>query len=131
MQTNRTKTLPREFQIRTNRISSSAGAILFSALLLALLMHPGRLAAAQATEQTANEPLVTLENHVPFKVHDGTAVRVSHYNTEKKLRLAIFVTPPDLAGEEQLIREQQTKGSPNFHKFLSADEWNERFGPKV
>jgi hypothetical protein len=131
MKTNRLKTLPRELNVRTNRISSSAGAILFFAFLLALFTCSGRIATAQTAEQTANERLITLENHVPFKVLDGTAVRISHYNTEKKLRLAIFVTPPDLAGEEQLIREQQTKGSPNFHKFLSADEWNARFGPKV
>jgi len=131
MKTHSTKTLPRAVKTRTNRIRGSAGAILFFAFLLALLPHCGRIAAAQAAVETTNEPLITLENHVPFKVHDGTAIRVDHYNTEKKLRLAIFVTPPDLAGEEQLIREQQTKGSPNFHKFLSADEWNERFGPKV
>jgi len=117
--------------MRPHRIPGSAGAILFSVFLLVLSTYSGRNAAAQATEQTANEPLVTLENHVPFKVFDGTAVRVGHYETEKKLRLAIFVTPPDLAGEEQFIRELQTKSSPNFHKFLSAEEWNERFGPRV
>ena len=62
---------------------------------------------------------------------DGSAVLVSHYNSEQKLRLVLAVQPPRMAEEEQFLKELQTKGSPNFHKFLTADEWNARFAPSA
>jgi len=34
-----------------------------------------------------------------------------------------------LAEEEELLRELQDKNSPQFHKFLSQEEWNARFAP--
>ena len=74
---------------------------------------------------------VQLAGHTPHQVLNGEAVRVSHYDPEQKLRLAIFVTPRDLAGQEKLLNELQDKKSPNFHKFLSAEEWNARFAPRV
>jgi len=126
--------------MRMQAFPTFANKVLFPACLLAATTFTFGSLQVRAESPTAvsgNSPsvptgsLVTLAHHTPGKVVDGTAIRIDHYNTEKKLRLAIFVTPPDLAGEEQLIREQQTKGSPNFHKFLSADEWNARFGPKV
>ncbi|MGA2170762.1 MAG: protease pro-enzyme activation domain-containing protein, partial [Terracidiphilus sp.] len=75
--------------------------------------------------------MATLANHMPAKVLDGTAIRVSHYNPDQKLRLVLTVQPPHMAEEEQFIKELVTKGSPNFHKFLTQDQWNERFGPSV
>jgi hypothetical protein len=33
--------------------------------------------------------------------------------------------------EEQFLRELQTQGSPQYHKFLTADEWNARFAPSA
>ena len=129
MKMHSTETLPRELKTRTNRIPRSAGAIFFSALLLTLLTHSGRIAAAQAAERTANEPLVALAGHTPAKVMDGTAVRVDHYNPENKLRLALAVQPPHMAEEEEFIKELTTKGSPNFQKYLTPEEWNARFAP--
>ena len=41
------------------------------------------------------------------------------------------VKPPHMAEEEQFRNELQTKGSPNFHKFLTAEEWNARFAPSA
>jgi hypothetical protein len=119
-----TKTLPRELKMRTTQIPGSAGAILFL-FLLALLTQSGRIAAAQA----ADERLVTIEKTVPHKVLEGTAFRVGHYNSENKLRLALAVQPPHMAEEEEFIKELTTKGAPNFHKFLSAEEWDARFAP--
>ncbi|MGA3082987.1 MAG: protease pro-enzyme activation domain-containing protein, partial [Terracidiphilus sp.] len=72
---------------------------------------------------------VTLANHMPAKVLDGTAIRVDHYNPEQKLRLALAVKAPHMAEEERFIKDLTTKGSPGFHKFLTQDEWNTRFAP--
>jgi hypothetical protein len=47
------------------------------------------------------------------------------------LRVVLAIKPPHLAEEEKFIQELQTKGSPNFHKFLTLEEWNKRFAPSV
>ena len=103
----------------------------FAAFLAGSLQVRAQSAAASEGNRSSSSGLVTLTGHTPAKVRNGTAIRVDHYNPENKLRLAIFVTPRDLAGQEKLIQEQQTKGSPNFHKWVTADEWNARFGPRV
>jgi Pro-kumamolisin, activation domain/Bacterial Ig-like domain (group 3) len=74
-------------------------------------------------------PSVALALHTPQKVLDGTALRVGHYNPEQKLRLALAVQPPHMDEEEKFIKELTTKGSPNFHKFLTQEQWNARFAP--
>ena len=33
--------------------------------------------------------------------------------------------------EEQFLEDLQSKGSPNFHNFLTAEEWNQRFAPSA
>src|SRR5579863_3699905 len=71
----------------------------------------------------------SLPGHTPSEVLNGTATRVGHYNPDQKLRLVLAIRPPHMAEEEQFLAELVTKGSPNFHQFLSADEWNARFGP--
>jgi len=95
-------------------------------------------ANAQATSyarlmgtRSSPEGMVRLGGHTPRKVTDGTAIRLDHYDPQQKLRLAIFVTPRDLAGQEKLIAELQDKKSPMFHQWLTAAEWNARFGPLV
>jgi hypothetical protein len=75
--------------------------------------------------------LVTLAGHVPMQVFDGTATRVGHYNPEQKLRLVLGIQPPHLAEEEKFLDELQTKGSPNFHKFLTLEESIARFAPSA
>ena len=74
---------------------------------------------------------VTLSGHVPIKVQNGSATLVGHYNPNQMLRLGLAVQPPHMEEEEQFIKELVTKRSPNFHKFLTADEWNARFAPSV
>lgn len=80
---------------------------------------------------TAAYGQVTLPNHVPLKVENGSATPIGHYNPEQMLRLVLAVQPPHMAEEEQFIQELVTKGSPNFHKFLSAEEWRARFAPSA
>jgi subtilase family serine protease len=94
-----------------------------------LLAFAASITGSPRAEAQTPESSVVLARHTPRKVLDGTATRISHYDPEQKLRLAIFVTPRDLPGQEKLLNELQDKKSPNFHKFLSAEEWNERFGP--
>lgn len=66
----------------------------------------------------------------PRAVLDGTAQLVSHYSGPM-LRLAIGLKPPHWDQEQQFLRELQTKGSPEFHHYLTAEEWSQRFDPSA
>jgi hypothetical protein len=92
-------------------------------LIVALCAFASWPALAQTSDT------VTLGQHVPMKVENGSATLVGHYNPNQMLRLGLAVQAPHMAEEEQFIQELITKGSPNFHKFLTADEWNARFAP--
>jgi hypothetical protein len=67
----------------------------------------------------------------PQQVSDGTARLVGHYNPSQMLRLVFGLQPPRMAEEEQFLEELQTKGSPQFQHFLTAEEWNVRFAPSA
>src|ERR1700722_19806412 len=86
--------------------------------LLFAVVACGTIVAAQTSQGN-----VSLPHHVPAQVLNGQAIRASHYDPDQKLRLVMSIKAPQMAAEEQFIREQQTKGSPNFHKFLTAEEW--------
>jgi hypothetical protein len=64
----------------------------------------------------------------PRQVRNGSAQLVQHYSGQM-LRLVIGIKHPNMEQEEQFLVQLQTKGSPEFHHFLTADEWNTRFGP--
>src|SRR5579862_1412574 len=65
----------------------------------------------------------------PRALRDGSARYIAHYDPGKMLRLAIALQPPHMAEEEQFLRELQDPASPNFHQYLSHEEWNRRFAP--
>jgi len=116
---------PREVYMQRQNIRFAHPAVAFCLLLALTIFGAGsQLAQAQTPESS-----VILGRHTPKKVVDGTAFRIGHYDPEQKLRLAIFVTPRDLAGQEKLLNDLQDKKSPLFHKFLTREEWDERFGP--
>ena len=83
--------------------------------------------------QNAAEPqaAVRLSNHTARQVLDGTAMRLSHYDPARKLRLVLAIRRPHPAEEEQFLKQITTIGSPNFRQFLTAEEWNARFAPSA
>lgn len=93
-----------------------------SALLLAALAWCPAHVAAQAK--------VSL-SQTPAAVQNGKAQLLGQYDPGQKLRLVFGLQPPHLQEEEQFLRELQDRDSPLFHKYLSAEEWNERFAPSV
>jgi hypothetical protein len=54
-----------------------------------------------------------------------------HYNPSQMLRLTLALQPPNMQQEEEFLQELQTKGSPNYHHFLTAEEWTKRFDPST
>jgi subtilase family serine protease len=45
------------------------------------------------------------------------------------LRMEAYLAPRHRARLERLLEEQQDPGSPEYHRWLSAAEWEARFGP--
>ena len=41
------------------------------------------------------------------------------------------LNPPKLAQEEKFLQQLQDKKFSNYHKFLTAEQWNARFAPSV
>src|SRR5215472_17831775 len=91
-------------------------------LLLAAVVCSPLVGKAQET-QTLTSPKGT----TPKAVIEGSAKLIEPLDANQKLRLVIAIRPPKQAEEEQFIRDLQTKGSPSFGRFLTPEQWNERF----
>src|SRR5579872_5714990 len=74
---------------------------------------------------------VQSSSQTPQPVLAGTAKLSAHYDSTKMLRLAFALKPPHLEEEQQLIKDLHDKKSPQFHRFLTAEQWNARFAPSV
>lgn len=106
------------------RNGRSCGSFLASTLFLLLA---SRGAFAQVSATVGNRPM----SHTPAQVLDGRAQLTQAYDPEKKLRLTIALTPQHQDQQRLLIDQLHDKKSPEFHKFLTADEWNARFAPSA
>jgi kumamolisin len=91
-------------------------------LLSSLLWLPGPVHAQES---------VALAGEAVRPVAEGKAELVNHFDPNQELRLVLGLQPPRLQEEEQFLRELQDPDSPNFHHFLSAEEWNARFSPSA
>jgi subtilase family serine protease len=84
-----------------------------------------------AIAQSQASATARVNGHMPKAVIDGTATLIGHYNPNQTLRLVIGLQPPHPEEEEQFLRDVQTKDSPEFHHFLTTEQWNARFAPSV
>jgi subtilase family serine protease len=80
-----------------------------------------------ATAQAEQRP--TLTTHVPAAVSSGVAPLVGHLPSEQRLSLAISLPPRNEAELDELLEQLYDPQSPNFHHYLSVQEFTSRFGP--
>jgi len=108
------------------------------ASLIALIVSAGTTGFAQPMQPTLartipaagySGPTVRLTGQTPIEVLNGAATRESHYDAAQMLRLAVVLALPHREEERQFLEDVQNRQSPLFHHFLSAAEWNARFGP--
>ena len=85
---------------------------------------PQTYLAARAAVPAVSVPV---SGSTPAVVSTGRAQLIAPLALTQQLRAVIALRPPHQAEEEQFLTDLQTKGSPEFHHFLSADEWNSRF----
>jgi subtilase family serine protease len=102
---------------------SAAGSLRrpLAALCMCLLMA--------LVTQAAERPLMT--SHVPEAVSQGVAPLVGHLSGSQRLNLAISLALRDEAGLDNLLQQIYDPASPIFHKYLSVQEFADRFGPTV
>jgi hypothetical protein len=94
-----------------------------------MLFATSAFAWAQEGGAVSAGTLQRLEGHTPSQVLDGSAVQTGRYDPTRMLRLAIALRPPHLAEEKKFVEAVQDAHSPLFHKYLTRDEWRERFAP--
>jgi hypothetical protein len=116
------------------RAGSLSGMLLF---LACVLTNPSAWAQTP-TAASRHEPVATnLRNtpiaasRTPAEVVSGAAKLVGRFNPESKLRLTLGLNSLKMAEQEKFLKELQDKSSPNFHKYLTAEQWNARFAPSA
>ncbi len=70
---------------------------------------------------------VTLSGSVPEVVHRSQ--QIQHANPEAQLEIVVGLKVNDEAALDALIARQQDPSSPDFRKFLTVDQFTERFSP--
>jgi hypothetical protein len=110
---------------------SRAQTILF-VLLLMLFSLVGTSFAQPTNLSTDREALPAAgKSTLPAVVREGSAPLVAHYPAKQMLRVAFAMRPPHMVEEEQLLESLRTPGSLEFRKFLTPEEWNDRFAPSI
>ena len=92
-----------------------------SALLCTNLLFFAGVAAAQGRP--------TLTSHVPDVVSSGLAPLVGHLPGTQRLSLAISLPLRNEAELDDLLQQIYDPQSPNYHQYLSVEEFTGRFGP--
>ena len=67
----------------------------------------------------------------PFRLLIGRPNFIGPYNPSQKLRLVFGLKPPKPEEERAFLDALYREGSPEYHKFLTAKEWNDRFAPSA
>lgn len=68
-----------------------------------------------------------LKGHIPSNL--SKIQRVSHMDTNQELSLSLGLPLHNQTDLDQLLADLYNPSSPNYHKFLSVDEFTARFGP--
>jgi pro-kumamolisin-like protein/Big-like domain-containing protein len=101
----------------------------FSNLSIALaqfmLLIPGLL-QAQKSEAVTHKNV-----HTPLQIANGLARPMGPYNQDQKLRLVFTLKPPKQEEEDAFLEALYKEGSPEYHKFLTAEQFNQRFAPST
>lgn len=71
----------------------------------------------------------TKTTHVPAAVANGTAPLVGHVPASQRLSLAISLPLNNEPQLDELLRQIYDPQSPDYHHYLSVEEFADRFGP--
>ena len=77
---------------------------------------------SQSPNGPAPADFARLGRNTPRPVLSRAAIFVAHHDTAQVLRLVLGLKHPHMIEEEQFLKELQDRSSPNFHRFLTADQ---------
>jgi len=77
----------------------------------------------------AQQPLQSLHGHVRAEIGSGQARFVTHLPSTQQLHLSLVLALHNEAELDSLLKELYDPSSPNYHQFLSTEEFAQRFGP--
>lgn len=100
-------------------VRKSSGLISLLPALCCLLAFTASFAGsrrAAAQSPAAFGAPVSLSYHTAPQLLDGTATRIGPYAPQPMLRLVLAAQPPHRSEEAELLKELQTKDSPNFRR---------------
>ena len=86
-----------------------------------MLLIPGLLQAQKS------EALTQKNIRTPLQIANGLAQPMGPYSQDQKLRLVFTLKPPKQEEENAFLEALYKEGSPEYHKFLTAEQFNERF----
>jgi subtilase family serine protease len=95
----------------------------FSTGILAIVA----LVSAATVVCRAEQP--TLTRHTRDVVANGQAAAVGHLPAAQSMRLVLALPLRDEAGLEEFLRDVNDSTSPNYHHFLTVEQFTARFGP--
>jgi hypothetical protein len=104
-----------EFVVKSPCISITVICIALSISECVLAQQPGLVAPTFA--------------RTPIQVTNRSAQLVSPYSPSQKLRVVFGLKPSNPKEEQEFLEALYTEGSPQYHHFLTAKEWNDRFAP--
>ena len=112
---------------------ASFSLFLFSFLLLsssaAAQNESGRHARVLVTQHVDDEKRVTLHGNTRPEANEQNDRGPVHGNFPMEhMLLQLRRSPEQELALQQFLNELQTQGSPNFHQWISAEEFGERFG---
>jgi hypothetical protein len=76
-------------------------------------------------------PIAPAAARTPVQVANRSAQLIGPYNQSQKLRIVFGLKPSKQEEEQAFLEALYTSGSPEYHHFLTAKEWNDRFAPSI
>jgi hypothetical protein len=115
--------------IRFGRVAAIVSAMVATCSVVPNIAASGAAGNAAADGGARSAPAAVDRSQTPLAVRDHSARLTGKTNASQHLRLALGIRTRDTAGAERFNQQVQDKSSPLFHKYLTADQWNSRFGP--
>jgi hypothetical protein len=110
--------------IQRKKLFMKVSYFLFAAMQF-LLLQPAFLPG-----QTFNA-VTKPGGRTPVQVTNRSAQVMGAYDPAEKLRLVFALKRPKAEEEQTFLEALYTPGSPEYHKFLTAEQWNDRFAPST
>jgi uncharacterized protein (TIGR03437 family) len=102
---------------------------LFAIAILALSATPGVAQRNRITESLRSGRRTLLANHIPPQTRSGDdRGPVARNLRMQSLTLALKPSDAQQADLDRLLAEQQDPSSPNYHRWLTPEEYADRFG---